>query len=294
MNVKQYSNATVGCMATFPGRFSLIKPVIESISPQLDHLYIYVNETAEGFPDVSHLGNVTVLDGRDHMGDLSANGKIYPIRYIRDSIILTLDDDFVYPPDYVSTYVDLLEKFNGKCLVTTHGGILSPKVDWYYERTLVMASTQGVPRMQLCSLVGSGTSGFDQKAFDLNPEDFMSEIMVDLRMSIMARMQGLPIWIVPRPAGWLEHIKSDGLWEIFGAGALTHHTDFARGFDWSFDIYRGIANTAIAQAGINIGDLGLDPDLQNGLQTGTVPKSWAVSKTTLLKRIGYMDILLQS
>ena len=294
MSIVTFNNAVIGCMATFPGRFSLITPVIESLAPQLDHLYIYVNETAEGFPDFSHFANVTILDGRNHMGDLSANGKIYPIKFLTDCIVLTLDDDFIFPPDYVSTYLALLRKFNGKCAVTTHGGIFPPKVDWYYERTHVMVSIRNQPTLKLCSVAGSGTFCFDQKTLQLEPDSFFSEIMVDLRLSIMARTQGLPIWVVPRPDGWLEHIKSDGLWEIFSAGALTHHTDHARKLDWSFDIYREIANSAIAGAGIDMDSLGLDPDLQNGLVTGATPRDWNIGTISMMGRINYMKILLQS
>ncbi len=294
MTVKNYENATIGSMATFPGRFSLIRPVIDSIATQLDHLYIYVNETVEGFPDLSHLNNVSVLDGRDHRGDLSASGKIYPLRYARDCIVLTLDDDFIYPDNYVSTYVALLDRFGGKCVVTTHGSIFPSRVDWYYERTKAYAAMHAVHKIKMCSLAGSGTMGFDQKTLHLDPETFMSEVMVDLRISILARAQGLPIWVVPRPLKWLEHIPSEGLWEVFGTGGLTHHTEFARGFDWSFDIYRSIANTAIAQAGLDLDDLDLDSDLRNGLLTGNTPNDWKAGNTSMLKRIDYMDILLQS
>ncbi len=294
MTVKRLENAIVGCMATSPARFATLAPVIAAIAPQLDHLYIYVDETTDGFPDVSHLENISVLDGRDHRGDLSDNGKIYPLEFLSGCTVFTLDDSLVFADDYVSTCLDLLAKFDGKCAVTAHGGILPPKVDWYGERTLEMPATQAVAALSLCALADSGTFCFDQKTFQCDPEDFLSDPMVDLRLSILARMQGLPIWVVPRSEGWLQSVETDNPSETDSNAALTHHTDFARGFDWSFDIYRTMANTAIAEAGIDVTELGLEADLQNSLQTGTVPKSWATSETTLLNRIAYMDILLQS
>ncbi|WP_340110623.1 hypothetical protein [Pikeienuella sp. HZG-20] len=292
MNIPTLSNAVVGAMATFPGRFSLIAPVIESLAPQLDHLFIYANQTTDGFPDLSHLSNVTVLDGREHRGDISANGKIYPLKFVSDSIVLTLDDDFIFPPDYAATYLRLIRKCGGMCAVTTHGGMFPPRADWYFERTHTFTSIRSLPDMQLCSLAGSGTFGFDQKTLRFDPESFLSEVMVDLKLSVLAREQGLPIWVVPREENWLRFIGTDGLWEKLSAGALTHHTRFASKIDWSFGLYREIANSALDAAGLTPADLGLDADLAHGLRTGATPRLWRRGRRTCMKRNQYLEILL--
>lgn len=285
-------NAVVGCMATFPQRFGIIKSVVEAVAPQLDRLYIYVNETTEGFPDLSHLGNVIVLDGRDHMGDLSANGKIYPMKFIRGSVVFTLDDDFIFPPDYVSTYLNLFKIFKGKCAITTHGSIFPETVDWYYERTHVFMSIREVRSLELCSLAGSGTFAFDQNTLKFDPEDFFSEIMVDLRLSLLARDNNLPIWVVPRHEGWLQFLNTEGLWNQFSVGSLTHHTHFSRNQDFSFNRYRQLTLDAMRRAGIDLDDLDLGADLRNGLENGVTPKVWCGSRISFQKRNSYANILL--
>ncbi|QIE55638.1 hypothetical protein G5B40_09345 [Pikeienuella piscinae] len=293
MSVRTFSNAIIGSMATFLARYPLIAPVIASIAPQLDHLFIYANETTDGFPNISRLSNVTVLDGREHRGDLSANGKIYPLKFVRDSIVLTLDDDFIFPPDYVQTYCDLIAKCGGMCAVTTHGGVFPSNSDWYFERTHTFDAIRSVREMHLCSLAGSGTFGFDQRTLRFDPDSFFAGVMVDLRLSMLAREQGLPIWVLPRPEGWLRHIRSEGLWEKFRASGLTHHTEYARKVDWSFSIYRQIANSALATAGLTPADLGLDADLAHGLRTGVTPRLWRRGRISNMKRIEYLDILIQ-
>lgn len=292
MKTETLSGKVVGCMTTFPARFGLIKPVIESVAPQLDRFFIYVNETTSGFPDISEIENVIVLDGRDHLGDLSARGEMFPLRFINDCVVFTLDDDFIFPRDYVEKHLEILRAFNGRCAVTTHGSIFPDTVDWYYERTAFFVSRRAVNSLQLCSLAGSGTFAFDQRVFSPDPEEFMEQTMVDLKLSLLAAESGLPIWVVPRSENWLRFLETDGLFQEFGVGGLTNHTYHARDVDFSFSKYRNIALAAIDQEGVDIERLGLDPELKHGLQTGERPSCWREAVRTFRSRNNYYRILL--
>ncbi len=283
-------NQVVGSMTTFPARFDIIAPVIDSIAPQLDHLYIYVNETTEGFPDLSYHHNVTILDGRQYAGDLSANGKIYPLNFMKNCQVLTLDDDFIFPRDYVTRNLAILEMFRGRCAVTTHGGILPPKVKWYYDRTHVMVSKSAVSSLQLCSLAGSGTFAFDQRYLKVDPSNYLNKVMVDLSLSLLARDAMLPIWVLPREAGWLESIPLPGLWEEYKDLGITHHTYFAREIDWSFSVYADIANKAIARTKLSHEELGIGWELSQSLQSGKVPTIWIEGPISFQKRKDYLEV----
>lgn len=288
-------NQTVGTMCTFPGRFGFVGDVIASAARQVDHLFVYVNETTEGFPDISALDNVTVLDGRDHAGDMSANGKIYPLDMMQDCLVFVFDDDFIFPPDYVSRYKALFDLFDNKCCVTTHGSILLPQTDWYYNRASVFLSIRHQRHMQMVNLCGSGTFAFHQSTLPCRTDDFLPDVMVDLQFSILARDAGLPIWCLPRREGWLTNIKSEGLWSVFSVGIITHHTDHARRHDWSFQTYRDIANRAMDgvddAAGLAAFRASLDPDLRAGFQTGEVPMAWRPGLLRYTKELDFLNIL---
>ncbi|KAA9007879.1 hypothetical protein [Histidinibacterium aquaticum] len=288
---------TVGVMATFPGRFSFVAEVAASIAPQLDRLVIYVNETLDGFPDLGHLPNVTVLDGRDHAGDLSANAKVYPLDLFEECQVFVLDDDFIFPSDYVARYRAILDLFDGGCCVTTHGSTFLPAVDWYYNRAEVFVSIRGCPRVQLACLAGSGTFAFDQRRLPCRAADFPDEVMVDLQFSLMARRAGLPIWVIDRPEGWLENIKTPGLWERFSTGNITHHTRVAREVDWSFEPFRRIAAEALDRLPDGIPARAfrarLDPDLQESLVSGRVPLSWTQGTPSFRFERDHLEILAQ-
>lgn len=286
-----FENKTIGSMATFPDRFDILRGVVESVVDQLDALVIYVNGTVDGIPDLSDLKNVYVIDGRSYSGDLSARGKVYPLKFMTDCRVFTLDDDFIYPPDYVVRNERILDLFKGRCVVTTHAGIFPQHVDWYYERTVTMPARSAVPSLQICSLAGSGTMCFDQKTLPLDLDELLVETMVDLQMSIAARTAGLPIMVVPRSENWLLPISKSGLWEKFRAGSLTPHTYLARQYDWSFRIYADILRSAMQQAGICANDIELDRELAECLISGATPARWSVSRTYFTKRKDYLSIL---
>lgn len=281
----------VGSMATFPARFGIVAQTLASIAPQLDRLYLYVNDGFDDLPDLSHLPNVIAMDARDHAGDLSERGKIFPLKTVSDSIVFTLDDDFIYPPDYVRRNRDLLERMGGHCVVTTHGGIMPPRADWYYERTQVFVSHAALDAVQLCTIAGSGTFCFDQRSLALDFPALLGETFVDIQISLVARAAGLPILVLPRPARWLSPFAVPGLWEEFVNLGLTPHTLAARRVDWSFGIHADLLRGAMQRAGVTAEAIGLDPELADCLRHGGVPSAWRQSPISYRQRAHYLQLL---
>ena len=281
----------VGCMTTFPGRFDIIRQTVASIACQLDALLLYVNESTEGLPDLSDLRNVTIFDGQDHAGDLLANGKAYLLKFLQDCEVFTLDDDFIYPPDYVAKNLDILRKMGGRCLVTTHGSVVQEDCDWYYERHSVFISTSGVVGLQMCNLAGSGTACFDQRRMPVDADDLLEKVMVDLKLSLAARDAGLPLFVLPREEGWLTVIRKPGLREKYSGVEITHHTELARRERWDFATHARNARTALAAAGIGPAGIGLDPATAHCLDHGGLPPGWKHDLTSILTRDNYLSLL---
>ena len=280
--------ARVACMATFPARHATLPAVVASLAPQVDRLFIYANETTEGLPPLDAWPNVTVLDSRNHAGDLSANGKIFPTRFLRDCTVFTVDDDFIYPRDYVSRYLGVFEAFGGRCCVATHGSVFPERPRWYYERCQVFSAVQALQAAQLATLAGSGTFAFRQSSLRLDPDDFLGEVMVDLKLSLAAAEQELPIWCVARPKSWLRPLTNQGLWEQYRR-RITHHTHEIRRHDWSFARYREIALRALE--GLEGGGFRIDPELERALGTGEPPSAWRRSRVSYGRRAEHLELL---
>lgn len=287
-------NEIVACMASFPARYPIIGPVIRSVSCQVDHLFVYLNETIDGFPFEACDGNVTVLDSNQFDGDLSANGKLFPLRFINDCLVFTVDDDFIYPPNYVERYKTLISLFDGYCCVATHGSIFNESISSYYDRSKTFVSEHALRTLQIVSLGGSGTFAFMQSRMEIDVDAFMESVMVDLNLSLAARAAGLPIWCLPRPRGWLRNIDNQGLFQKFKV-AITHHTTEARKHDWSFAIYRALARGAMARLGEDERSrLPLDPELAEALETGEPPSLWRQSTVCFARRSQYLNLLLET
>jgi len=287
-------NETIGCMDTSPGRFDNVRQAVESIAPQVDTLLLYVNETTEGLPEFLQIDNVRVFDGREHAGDLLANGKFYVQRYARNCRILTLNDDVIYPVDYVEKNLDILSAFDGRCAITIEGGVLPETVEWYYDRTHVIKYSDPVFQLQLCSIAGCDMFCFDQRWLTLEIDDLSTSAINDLEISLAARHAGLPIWVLPRYQNWLRRVGVHDISEhVSSSVELTSFTCLAREIDWSFERYAEIARNALSQAGVSPEQISMDPELAACLRHSGVPALWRGSNATYRIRGDYLNLLLQ-
>ena len=289
-------DARVGCMTTFPPRFSELPRVVASLAPQLDALMIYVNGDPDGLPELSSWANVDVVRGVDRAGDLSATGKMYHLQRLENCYVFTVDDDFIYPPDYAEKMIALLDGFDRQCGVTVHGSLFPPRPRWYYERTQGFDAQKPLTRHQLVTLAGSGAFLFHQSTLPVRFEDFLPDVMVDLVLSREARRRGLPIFAIARPERWLRFLGGEGLWERFRR-TITHHTVEARRHDWSFDVYRDLTLAMFERVFGRFDPdhalaLGLDEALVGGLVSGRPPPPWRIQPLTFQRRRQHMELLL--
>lgn len=281
----------IGTMATSPARFDSLEATLASIASQLDRLYLYVNDGFDDLPDLSHLPNIVVMGAREQAGNLSVGGGIFPLKSVTDSIVFMLGDYFIYPPDYVRRNLDLLNRMGGRCVVTTCGSILPPRVDWYHERVHEFAPDATIRAVQACAIADSGTLCFDQRSLKMDYPALLHESAIDLRISLAARAANLPILVLPRKEEWLRPVPTTGLWEEFRANGLTSHTFLAREVDWSFDIYADILRGALRKAGVTAREIGLEPELEDCLDHGGLPLHWRQSAAGYRHRVQYLQLL---
>lgn len=214
----------IGSMATFPAREKTLNDVVSSLSKQLDVLYIYLNEYTYIPKCLENYDNVIPVLGIDTYGDLNANGKMIYLDYEQDDcLVFTMDDDIIFPDNYVQTMSNYLESMNYKVALTVHGSIIPDTASWYYERTHIFGARKAFSTHKAVNLVGSGTFVYNYKSIPLTFVDFTKEVYVDLNLSLAALNSGIPLIAVKREADWIKFIKYVGLWEQFKVD-LTHHT----------------------------------------------------------------------
>jgi FkbM family methyltransferase len=199
-------------MATVAGNEAALLEALQSLINQVDRIHLYLN----GYRDVpDFLKSVPKItcyldaDGTRY-GDA---GKYWGLKYLKNSIYFTCDDDIVYPKDYVRRMVEALAERGGKCIVTVHGSLLRQFADGktrsYYsnETRLVLHFEHELKRDRLVHVPGTGTVAFHTRFF--NPEmcRFQSPNMADLWVSQIAQELRLPIISISRGSSWLRAIK---------------------------------------------------------------------------------------
>ncbi|WP_299287382.1 hypothetical protein [uncultured Tateyamaria sp.] len=178
---------------------------IQAVLPQVDRLFLTLNQF-EHVPD-EIAGNeriVTVIPD----DDLLDVGKFH-FQPDPDDLIFTMDDDLVYPADYVAHMLSFTEHMDfDTTLIGLHG--LSPDAEapsgWkYYHFRRGMKSIRGVTRLGTGVALMKGTT-YPPLAAMRGAEGY-----VDIRFAQWQIAQGNLMWTVPRTRGWVKGNVPDEL-----------------------------------------------------------------------------------
>ena len=198
-------------LATIPGREESLKETLASLLPQVGKVHVYLN----GFSEVP----VFLVDDQviAHIGpDIGDVGKFF---WCDDAtgFCLTVDDDIVYPPNYVEAMVNQVERFGRKACVGVHGAVLThvPVNDYYADRQ-VFHFRDSLTRGRPVHILGTGTLCWHASTLELSVADFPSPNMADVWFALNAQRNAVPLVSVPRSHEWLkdtEHSSdSNSIW----------------------------------------------------------------------------------
>jgi hypothetical protein len=175
---------------------------VASILPQVDFLNVYLNGYDET-PPFLHDAKIQVIHSREY-GDLRDNGKFFFVDSIPWGYHFTIDDDIIYPPDYVQRMILKIEQYGRTAVVGCHGVILpSPLVHFMKDRE-VFHFKRSLVHDRLVNLLGTGTTGYHIGTIALSRDDFKEPGMADLWLALAVKRQKVPMICVERPEMWLK------------------------------------------------------------------------------------------
>jgi len=258
--------------------------------PQIDKLYIYLNGHAT-VPDCVTRDKVRYVWSKDN-GDVGAAGKFYFLDKIKRGYYFSLDDDFLYPEDYVYRMIMALKKYRDQLPVCVHGSIFGCPLEWYFERLFVLGSTAHSVTDRFVQLLGTGTSAFHTDALPLSFKDFYPEVMCDAMFSIKAREYGLPIVSIARPAGWLINIAdnshSSDFQDYWTSMVLDDEgrTKLIQKYQWDYDSYKNIPTGFMQMIHPNVTEAFLqkysfDIEFLKASNQDVIPYSWQIKNSRL-------------
>lgn len=205
---KLNDNSITAAMATYPAREHIYLDAVNSIIDQVDILYIYFNGY-DNIPDeiLHHAKKEKIEYIISPRSTLRASGKFSWIGTI-PGFHLTIDDDIIYPNDYVSGLVNEARAIDDEnIIVGVHGSIFKKHVkDASKCREKVFNFQDELSSTYPVHMIGSGTALFTPSTSRLiNVEELLSHpIANDELLAIQAKNIGIGMYCVKRTAQWLR------------------------------------------------------------------------------------------
>lgn len=193
-------------MATFPGRADVLEASINRIIPQVDKLNLCLNEYKK-IPEYLKTPKINAFIPDDNYRDV---GKFVCDDFQADDDVLYIDDDIIYPENYV---VKMQEKRGslalGDAIVGVHGVIYPDVYDGSVGSRVVFAFKRKLLASRRVNQLGTGT--ILCKGYQAAPLSFMngSQRYVDVRYARYCLNNKWPQFCVNREDGWMSEIEHE-------------------------------------------------------------------------------------
>jgi hypothetical protein len=216
-------------MGTIPGREEILEVTLASLIDQdvVDNRRVRINVHHKQYPDWEKWdkNGSSVLHTRVHHTHASSpeedpgdcSKMIWADRV--SGYYFSCDDDIVYPPDYLSRMIDVIEAHERRVLVCVHAiNIIDPNFTYgYYDRRTrqVFNTSHALATTQVVHEPGAGTMAFHAGTLDLSLADFPSHGMCDVHAAIWAKRNHVQVVAIARPAGWCVGQETpDSIWHM--------------------------------------------------------------------------------
>ena len=192
-----------------PNRVGNLRYSIPILLPHCDifHLNLigtFTEEQKEQIPYKDELDITQVNQGGSELRFLHY-GKYSEAYYF------TLDDDILYPPDYVNTMIEQMQYYSNKAICCVHGSFIDfdLKKDFFkYKSNLHF--TQPLKQNTQVLVPGVGTSCFYTKNFRISLDWFGTPNMSDAYITCFAYREQVPVCAISRVPRWLKQLPEQG------------------------------------------------------------------------------------
>jgi hypothetical protein len=192
---------TTAHLASIPDRENLLKIVLESICPYVDHTFVALN----GYSHVpTWLDDFKTLTTRIYDNSRGDANKFAFINEVSGTVYIC-DDDLAYSPFYLSYMKQKLSQYN--CPVSLHGkGYPRPAKGFkHFNRNYRCLNT--VVGDHLVDVIGTGVLCFDTCMVNLSIDDFSHPNMADILFSRLCVRQGVKMMVVEHKAGIVKYLN---------------------------------------------------------------------------------------
>lgn len=194
-------------VASIPSRSGLLKNAIDSVYEQAAHIGVYLNNWEE-VPDFLRRPKITIARSQE-LGDIRDNGKFHFLNQTQERFYASIDDDIVYPSDYVKRMATALNIVGPTSALGVHGVAFPSPVQSIVADRYVWNFNLSNPFILPVQLLGTGTAFFDQQRWGLRPEEFGTPGMADVWFARASANRAADLFVINRDRGWLKPQELD-------------------------------------------------------------------------------------
>jgi hypothetical protein len=209
-------------LASIEKRSNCLRQVVRSLINQCDKMNVYLNDYKK-IPDFLNNKKINVIT----RGDIGDIGKFYNIEN-ENGIYLTVDDDIIYPSDYVYRMVEFLKSHKNKIAAGVHGCILNlNSMNNYYKDRNLTHYRHPLEKERVVHIIGTGTLAFHTSEIKIRLSDFEKKNMADVWFAILAHKQHIPMILITRSKMWLQDIpEATQMESIYSTSKGKNHGSF--------------------------------------------------------------------
>jgi len=193
-------------IASYKRTDSLVK-TLESLMDQCDEINLVLNDFEDEIPSILYHNKINLYFSDNSKGDAF---KFYRLME-SDGYFLTVDDDLIYPPNYVEYMIAKCKEYGNTRVITLHGRNFSsfPIASYYRSATERYACLNAVNKNVIVQFGGTGVMCFHTDLFKLPIEYFIYPNMADVWIGKYCMENKIEILCVRHDSGYIKYINQN-------------------------------------------------------------------------------------
>lgn len=195
-------------LSSVPQREQALQRTLQSLVYQADEIHVYL----DGYPHepgfLSALTPAPIVHRSKPGEALRDLGKFKALQSLTQAAyVFTVDDDIVYPPDYVATLIRKVDSYQRKAIVGLHGVLIPEQPTGYFTGyRKVFHYRRALECDKAVNLLGTGALAFHSSVFELQGFCPSHPGMADIDFAVACKQLRIPLVCVARHDGWLQDI----------------------------------------------------------------------------------------
>lgn len=191
-------------LATIKSREESLKQVVKSVLPQVDIMNIYLHGYAE-IPQFLKNEKINIALEKE-FGNRMDNDKFYFMDKVKKGYHILIDDDLIYPKDFVQKLIKGCKKYQNKAVVGFHGRIMERlPIASYYADSVQYPCLYEVKENITVDTLGTGCLCYHTDLGIVIDYGVLEPFMSDIHFSLHCKKKDIPMIVLEHKGEWIKH-----------------------------------------------------------------------------------------